>query len=163
MGNQTPLPRLVLSFEEQGIAETDLPLVAYGDMLFDSPQIFGDPARSLGIACSTCHNRSDVNRDLFIPGISHQPGAIDVDGATSTTSRTICATIRSTSRACAACASPGPTAATAASPRSGTSPATSSSASSRAPSRRPSCSTRSSPTCSSSISCRTPGWSRGVG
>jgi cytochrome c peroxidase len=81
MGNQTPLPRLVLSFEEQGIAETDLPLVAYGDMLFDSPQIFGDPARSLGIACSTCHNRSDVNRDLFIPGISHQPGAIDVDGA----------------------------------------------------------------------------------
>ena len=81
MGDQTPLPRLVLNFEEQGIEETDLPLVAYGDMLFDSAQIFGDPARSLGIACSTCHNRSDVNRDLFIPGVSHQPGAIDVDGA----------------------------------------------------------------------------------
>ena len=81
MGDQKPLPRLVLNFEEQGIKETDLPLVAYGDMLFDSAQIFGDPARSLGIACSTCHNRSDVNRDLFIPGVSHQPGAIDVDGA----------------------------------------------------------------------------------
>lgn len=81
IADQDPLPRLVLNFEEQGIDETDLPLVAFGDMLFDSAQIFGDPARSLGVACSTCHNRSDVNRDLFIPGISHQPGAIDVDSA----------------------------------------------------------------------------------
>lgn len=79
--DQDPLPRLVLNFEEQGIDETDLPLVAYGDMLFDSAQIFGNPARDLGIACSTCHNRSDVNQRLFIPGASHQPGAIDVDGA----------------------------------------------------------------------------------
>ncbi len=79
--DQDPLPRLVLNFEEQGIDEKDLPLVAYGDMLFDSAQIFGNPARGLGIACSTCHNRSDVNQRLFIPGASHQPGAIDVDGA----------------------------------------------------------------------------------
>ncbi len=79
--DQEPLPLLVLNFEEQGIDETDLPLVAYGDMLFDSAQIFGSPARDLGIACSTCHNRSDVNQRLFIPGASHQPGAIDVDGA----------------------------------------------------------------------------------
>ena len=79
--DQDPLPRLVLNFEEQGIDETDLPLVAYGDMLFDSAQLFGDPARALGIACSTCHNRSDVNQRLFIPGASHQPGAVDVDGA----------------------------------------------------------------------------------
>mgnify|MGYP003113490497 FL=1 len=79
--DQDPLPLLVLNFEEQGIDETDLPLVAYGDMLFDSAQIFGGPARDLGIACSTCHNRSDVNQRLFIPGASHQPGAIDVDGA----------------------------------------------------------------------------------
>ncbi|WP_245964246.1 cytochrome c peroxidase [Roseovarius spongiae] len=79
--DQDPLPLLVLNFEEQGIDETDLPLVAYGDMLFDSAQIFGSPARDLGIACSTCHNRSDVNQRLFIPGASHQPGAIDVDGA----------------------------------------------------------------------------------
>lgn len=81
VADQDPLPRLVLNFEEQGIEETDLPLVAFGDMLFDSAQIFGDPARSLGIACSTCHNRSDINRDLFIPGISRQPGAVDVDSA----------------------------------------------------------------------------------
>ena len=50
-------------------------------MLFDSAQIFGNPARDIGLACSTCHNRSDVNQRLFIPGASHQPGAIDVDGA----------------------------------------------------------------------------------
>ncbi len=79
--DQDPLPLLVLNFEEQGIDETDLPLVAYGDMLFDSARIFGNPARDLGIACSTCHNRSDINQRLFIPGASHQPGAIDVDGA----------------------------------------------------------------------------------
>ena len=79
--DQDPLPLLVLNFEEQGIDEKDLPLIAYGDMMFDSAQIFGSPARDLGIACSTCHNRSDVNRRFFIPGASHQPGAIDVDGA----------------------------------------------------------------------------------
>lgn len=79
--DQDPLPLLVLSFEEQGIDETDLPLIAYGDMLFDSAQIFGGPARKLGIACSTCHNRSDINQRLFIPGASHQAGSVDVDGA----------------------------------------------------------------------------------
>ena len=71
----------MLNFEEQGIDETDLPLIAYGDMLFDSAEIFGNPARDLGVACSTCHNRSDINQRFFIPGVSHQPGAADVDGA----------------------------------------------------------------------------------
>ena len=80
LNDQDPLPRLVLNFEERGIDETDLPLIAYGDMLFDSPEIFGKPARSLGMTCSTCHNRSDINQSFFIPGISHQPGAVDVDG-----------------------------------------------------------------------------------
>jgi len=79
--DQDPLPRLVLNFEEQGIDETDLPLIAYGDMLFDSAEIFGGPARELGISCSVCHNRSDINQRFFIPGASHQPGAVDVDGA----------------------------------------------------------------------------------
>ena len=81
MFDQDPLPRLVLNFEEQGIDETDLPMIAFGDMLFDSPEIFGEPARSIGLTCSTCHNRSDINRDFFIPGLSHQPGAVDVDGS----------------------------------------------------------------------------------
>lgn len=79
--DQDPLPLLVLNFEEQGIDEADLPLIAYGDMLFDSPEIFSGPARELGVACSTCHNRSDINQRFFIPGASHQPGAVDVDGA----------------------------------------------------------------------------------
>ena len=81
LNDQDPLPRLVLNFEEQGIDERDLFLVAFGDMLFDSAEIFGDPARSLGIACSTCHNRSDINQRFFIPGLSPQPGAVDVDGS----------------------------------------------------------------------------------
>lgn len=81
LNDQDPLPKLVLNFEEREIKETDLPLVAYGDMLFDSPLIFGEPARSLGLACSSCHNRSDVNQTFFIPGISHQKGAIDTRGS----------------------------------------------------------------------------------
>lgn len=81
IADQRELPRLVLQFEEAGEDETNLPLVAYGDMLFDSAEIFGNPARELGIACSTCHNRSDVNRDFFIPGLSHRAGGMDVDGA----------------------------------------------------------------------------------
>jgi cytochrome c peroxidase len=81
LNDQDPLPRLVLNFEEGGIDERDLFLVAFGDMLFDSPEIFGEPARSLGLACSTCHNRSDINQRLFIPGITPRPGVIDVDGS----------------------------------------------------------------------------------
>lgn len=80
INDQEPLPLLVLNFEEKGIDETKVPLVAYGDMLFDSAEIFGPVARNLGVACSTCHNRSDINQSFFIPGVSHQPGAADVDG-----------------------------------------------------------------------------------
>jgi cytochrome c peroxidase len=81
LNDQEPLPKLVLNFEERKIKERDLPLVAYGDMLFDSPFIFGEPARSLGIACSTCHNRGEANQTFFIPGLGHQKGAIDVRGS----------------------------------------------------------------------------------
>jgi cytochrome c peroxidase len=81
LNDQNPLPKLFLNFEERGIDEQDLPLIAYGDMLFDSPIIFGKPGSSLGIACSTCHNRSDINQTFFIPGISHQHGSIDVRGS----------------------------------------------------------------------------------
>jgi len=81
LNNQDPLPLLRLNFEARGFEESDIPLVAFGDMLFDSPEIFGDPARSMGVTCSMCHNRSDINRSFFIPGVSHQPGAADVDGA----------------------------------------------------------------------------------
>jgi cytochrome c peroxidase len=77
--DQEPLPRQVLNYETLGFDQSDLFLSTYGDMVFDSPEIFGSPAESLGISCSTCHNRSDVNRDFFIPGLSHQAGAVDVD------------------------------------------------------------------------------------
>ena len=81
LGEQEPLPRSVLNFEQRGIDERRLFLVAYGDMLFDSPEILGAPARTLGLACSSCHNRGDVNRALFVPGLSRRPGGIDVDNA----------------------------------------------------------------------------------
>ncbi len=80
IGEQDPLPRLVLNAEERGIDEADLFLVAYGDMLFDSPEIFGEPARSLGFACSSCHNRSEANRGFYLPGLSRRRGGVDVDG-----------------------------------------------------------------------------------
>lgn len=80
MNDQDPLPRLVLNLEERDLEEKDLFMVAYGDMLFDSPEIFGEPAKGIGMTCSTCHNRSDINQRFFIPGVSHQPGAADVDG-----------------------------------------------------------------------------------
>lgn len=80
LNDQNPLPRLVLNFESRGLDEKDLFLVAYGDMLFDSPEVFGEPARKLNIACSTCHNRSDINQSFIIPGISEQAGSVDVDG-----------------------------------------------------------------------------------
>ena len=76
---QEPLPRLVLNFEQRGVDEKQLFLVAYGDMLFDSPEILGPRARALGFACSSCHNRGDVNRALFVPGLSRRAGGIDID------------------------------------------------------------------------------------
>ncbi|MFQ5961147.1 MAG: cytochrome c peroxidase [Candidatus Methylomirabilales bacterium] len=80
LNDPDPLPRLVLNFEARGVDEKDLFLVAYGDMLFDSPEIFGEPARSLGLTCSRCHPRSDINPAFVIPGVSPKPGAVDVDG-----------------------------------------------------------------------------------
>ena len=80
LNDQDPLPLLRLNFEARGIDEKDLFLVAYGDMLFDSPEIFGQLARAHGLACATCHNRSDINQRFFIPGISPHPGSVDVDG-----------------------------------------------------------------------------------
>ena len=81
IAEQDPLPRLVLNFEERGIDESKLFTVAYGDMLFDSPEIFGEPARGIGLSCATCHNRSDINRRFYIPGLSIRPGGLDVDSA----------------------------------------------------------------------------------
>lgn len=76
--DQDPLPLQRLNIEWRGIEEADTPLIALGDALFDSPLIFGEPARSLDISCDMCHNQGDINQSFFIPGVSHQPGAADV-------------------------------------------------------------------------------------
>ncbi len=66
---------------ERGVDESETTLIALGDMAFDSPEIFGEPARSLGISCNTCHNKSITNPGLFVPGLSSRAGGIDVDNA----------------------------------------------------------------------------------
>jgi len=79
LGTGKPLPRLVLNIEEQGVDKADVFMVAYGGMLFNSSEIFGGPAKSLGMTCSTCHSQSGVNQAFFIIGISPHAGAVDVD------------------------------------------------------------------------------------
>ncbi len=80
LNDQDPLPNQRLHIEWRGIDEADTPLIALGDALFDSPLIFGEPARSLDISCDTCHNEGDINQNFFIPGVSHQRGAANVRG-----------------------------------------------------------------------------------
>ena len=65
---QLPRPRQLLNFAERGVDESETVLIALGDMLFDSPLIFGDPARSLQMSCHTCHNMGPTNPKLFVPG-----------------------------------------------------------------------------------------------
>ncbi|MEM9442147.1 MAG: cytochrome c peroxidase [Pseudomonadota bacterium] len=81
VNHHKPRPRLALRFEEQGVDERNLFIVAYGNMLFSSAEILGKPARSLGIACSTCHPQSGTNQHFFITGISPHGGAVDVDSS----------------------------------------------------------------------------------
>jgi len=56
------------------VDETETPLVAFGDMVFDSPLIFGEPARSLGISCNNCHNKSITIRSSKFRGLSRYAG-----------------------------------------------------------------------------------------
>jgi cytochrome c peroxidase len=65
----------------RGVNERETALIALGDMAFDSPFIFGEPARSLGISCNTCHNKSITNPQFFIPGLSARPGGMDVSNS----------------------------------------------------------------------------------
>jgi cytochrome c peroxidase len=77
---QDPPPRQVLNIKLRGIPEEKSSLISYGDALFDSPEILGPVGKALGVACSTCHNKGDINQRFFIPGASHQPGAANVSG-----------------------------------------------------------------------------------
>ncbi|MEX2016691.1 MAG: cytochrome c peroxidase, partial [Candidatus Hydrogenedentales bacterium] len=78
INKQLPRPRQVLNMAARGVDETETTLIALGDMAFDSPYIFGEPARSLQISCNTCHNKSITNPKFFIPGLSNRNGALDV-------------------------------------------------------------------------------------
>lgn len=78
INKQLPRPRQVLNMAARGVDESETPLIALGDMAFDSAEIFGEPARSLGISCNTCHNKSITNPKFFIPGLSARPGGLDV-------------------------------------------------------------------------------------
>jgi len=78
---QLPRPRQILNMAERGVDESETVLIALGDMGFDSPYIFGEPARSLLISCNTCHNKSITNPKFFIPGLSTKSGGMDVSNS----------------------------------------------------------------------------------
>ncbi len=81
INKQLPRPRQILNMTARGVNESETTLIALGDMAFDSPYIFGEPARSLGISCNTCHNKSITNPQLFVPGLSAVPGTVDVSSS----------------------------------------------------------------------------------
>ena len=81
INKQLPRPRQILNMVERGVDESETTLIALGDLLFDSPLIFGEPARSLQMSCNTCHNKGTINPNLFIPGLSSKPGGMDVNSA----------------------------------------------------------------------------------
>jgi cytochrome c peroxidase len=81
INKQLPRPRQILNMTARGVDESETALIALGDMAFDSAEIFGEPARSLGINCNTCHNKSITNPKFFIPGLSVRPGGADITGS----------------------------------------------------------------------------------
>ncbi len=81
INKQLPRPRQILNMAVRGVDERETILIALGDMAFDSKFILGDPARTIGISCNTCHNKSITNPNLFIPGVSRRPGGMDVSNS----------------------------------------------------------------------------------
>lgn len=81
INKQLPRPRQILNMVARGVDEKDTALIALGDMAFDSPHIFSDPARTIGLSCNSCHNKSITNPNFSIPGLSERPGGVDVDSS----------------------------------------------------------------------------------
>jgi len=81
INKQLPRPRQILNMTARGVNESETVLIALGDMAFDSPYIFGEPAQSLQISCNTCHNKSITNPQVFVPGLSHTAGGVDVSSS----------------------------------------------------------------------------------
>jgi cytochrome c peroxidase len=78
INKQIPRPRQILGIAARGVDEGETPLIALGDMAFDSAYIYGEPMRSLQMSCNTCHNKSITNPNFIIPGLSSYPGGMDV-------------------------------------------------------------------------------------
>ena len=72
----TARPREILASEAAGGRQSDI--AALGNLLFGSPDLFGEPARSTGISCETCHTAGHANQNFLIPGLSAHAGTIDV-------------------------------------------------------------------------------------
>jgi len=81
INKQIPRPRQILNMAARGVDESETPLIALGDMAFDSPYIFGEPMRSLGMSCNTCHNKGVTNPNFIIPGLSGRAGGMDVSNS----------------------------------------------------------------------------------
>ncbi len=81
INKQIPRPRQILNMVARGVDESETPLIALGDMAFDSPYIFGEPMRSLGMSCNTCHNKGVTNPNFIIPGLSGRTGGMDVSNS----------------------------------------------------------------------------------
>lgn len=81
INKQLPRPRQILNMATRGVDESETPLIAIGDMAFDSPYILGEPAQSLMISCNTCHNKSITNPNFVIPGLSSESGGMDVSNS----------------------------------------------------------------------------------
>ena len=81
INKQIPRPRQILNMAVRGVNESETVLIALGDMAFDSAYIFGEPARSLGISCNTCHNKGVTNPNFRIPGLSTRGGGMDVSNS----------------------------------------------------------------------------------
>lgn len=54
--------------------------VILGDIVFNSPLIFGGVARQIGLSCDTCHVNGASNPRLYIPGMSNRFGNFDTTG-----------------------------------------------------------------------------------
>ena len=81
INKQIPRPRQILGMAARGVDESETALIALGDMAFDSAYLFGEPARSLGISCNTCHNKGITNPNFIIPGLSARPGTLDTSNS----------------------------------------------------------------------------------
>ncbi len=81
INKQIPRPRQILNMAARGVDEGETALIALGDMAFDSPYVFGDPMRTIGMSCNSCHNKSITNPDFFVPGLSSRPGGFDVSNS----------------------------------------------------------------------------------